>query len=131
MAVADDIELSELLAILAVVGIGGYFVWKFASSATCILKPGAIPGITGASQSQVQAASTAASVLKSGGAVIKSCGSDFDYLQPCGGIVTEARHNALNYIWPWAQPVTYTCVKSCCYPWDCATRQAAQAVGGN
>jgi len=108
--------MAEFLAILAVFGVGGYFVYRFFKNSTCIAKVGTIPGITGASQSQVCAANTAASQLKPGGRIVWSCGSDYDYLQPCGGIVTEARHNALNYVWPWSQPVNYTDVPVACAP---------------
>lgn len=119
MAVSDDIELGELLAILAVVGIGGYFVYKYLSSATCILKPGAVPGVTGATTAQAAATTLANCRLKKGGAVVWSCGSDFDYLQPCGQIVTEARHNLLDYVpilnnWG-SGPMKYTCVPATCY----------------
>ena len=106
---ADDIELGELVVILGITAAIIYFLHKWLSSSTCLIKVGTIPGITGASQSQVDAAKTAVTNLKSGGKVIWSCGSDFDYQQPCG-TVTQARHNPLNYVWPWSDPVTYKCV---------------------
>lgn len=119
--IAADVGMAEMLAIAAVIGVGGYLVYKFWKGATCIAKPGAIPGITGASQSQVCAANVAGTKLKPGGATIWSCGSDYDYLQPCGAIVTEARHNFLNYVWPWSQPVTYTDLPVSCY---CSSKMA-------
>jgi hypothetical protein len=114
-----DIELAEMLAILAALGVGGYLVYKYLKSATCIASVGAIPGVTGATTAQASAANTAAKNIKPGGAVIWSCGSDFDYLQPCKGIVTEARHNFWDYI-PIVNnfasgPVTYTDVPISCY----------------
>lgn len=113
--VLEDVELAELLAILAAVGIGGYLIYKFLDGATCIGKVGAIPGITGATEAQVKAACTANDNLRNGGYVIWSCGSDFDYFQPCGKI-TEARHNGWNSVWPWGtQPVIYTDVPASCY----------------
>lgn len=128
----EQFELAEMLAILAALGIGGYFAYKFLKDATCIAKPGAIPGITGASQSQVDAAKTAACRLKPGGAIVMQCGSDYDYLQPCGNTVTEARHNALNYVWPWSQPVTYKCVPAACYCFSSDTAQRGlRAVTGD
>jgi len=119
MAVSDDIELSELLLIIAAFAVGGYLIYKYLSGATCILKPGAIPGVTGATTAQANAATTAGSILKPGGSTIWSSGSDFDYLQPCGQIVTEARHNFLDYV-PilnnfGSGPVKYTCVPIQCY----------------
>ena len=109
--VGEDVELGEVLLILAAVGIGGYFVYKFVSgyfkSATCILNVGAIPGITGATKAQACAPKIAAGELKSGGSTIWSCGSDYDYAQPCGDVV-QVRHSF------WGQltgtPVTYTTV---------------------
>jgi hypothetical protein len=122
MSVADDIELSELLVIVAAVGVGGYLLWKFMSNATCILKPGTIPGVTGATVAQTQAAAAASCRLKPGGSVIWSCGSDLDYMQPCNKIVTEARHNGWDYV-PivnnWTTPVKYTDVPISCYAVPC------------
>lgn len=132
--VADDIGMAEFLAILAIFGVGGYIVYSFLKKSTCIAKIGTVPGITGASQSQVCAANTAASKLKPGGATVWSCGSDYDYLQPCGKIVTEARHNFVNYLWPWSQPVNYTDVPVNCYTVKCGaafTSGVSAATGGN
>lgn len=127
--VIEDVELAELLAIIAAVGVGGYLIYKFLSSATCIGKVGVIPGVTGATQAQVCAANTANNKLQNGGYVVWSCGSDFDYFQPCGGKITEARHNGWNSIWPWGtQPVTYTCVPVACYDFTkCGICQSAAA----
>lgn len=128
----EKFELAEMLAILAVLGIGGYFAYKFLKDATCTAKVGAIPGITGASQSQVCAANVAACTLKPGGAIVYQCGSCFDYLQPCGNTVTKARHNPVNYVWPWSKPVTYTCVPAACYDFSsCTAKRGLQAVAGN
>jgi hypothetical protein len=107
VAISDDVEIGELVLFLSIAAVIIYFLHKWFSSATCLTKLGTVPGITGASQSQVDAAKTAAGNLKPGGKVISSCGSDFCYQQPCG-TVTQVRHNPLNYIWPWSDPVTYT-----------------------
>lgn len=134
---ADDLGMAELLAILAAIGVGGYFVYKYFKSATCITKVGAIPGVTGSTASQATAAVTASSTLKQGGKTIWSCGSDFDYLQPCQQIVTEARHSWLDYIpilnnWT-GGPVKYTCVPVTCYCFGktgvCKSAVAGSAVG--
>ncbi len=115
----EDVELGEVLLILAAVGIGGYLVYKFAGAvadyfqnATDITKVGKIPGITGATEAQVHAAEVAAGTLKQGGSVIWSCGSDFDYVQPCGDVV-QARHTFLGQIT--GTPVTYTTVPAARY----------------
>ena len=118
----EDVELGEVLLILAALGIGGYLIYKAAgsisdwfSNATCIAKVGKIPGVTGATQQQVDAAKTAVGKLKPGGRQIWSCGSDFDYQQPCG-TVTKARSNWVNAIFPWGtEPVTYTDVAADSY----------------
>lgn len=128
--IAADVGMAEMLAIVAVIGVGGYLIYKYWKGATCISKVGAIPGITGASQSQVCAANKAASKLKPGGATVWSCGSDYDYLQPCGAIVTEARHNFLNYVWPWSEPVTYTDVPIACYCKPACLQRAQATVNG-
>jgi hypothetical protein len=127
MAVSDDIELSELLLIFAVIGAGAYLIYKYLNGATCIVKPGTIPGVTGATTAQANAAVNASCKLKAGGKVVWSCGSDFDYLQPCNQIVTEARHNFLDYV-PilnnfGSGPVKYTCVPVACY---CVAKLPAQ-----
>jgi hypothetical protein len=119
MSVSDDIGMAELLAILAAVGIGGYLIYKYLGSATCIAKVGAIPGVTGATTAQAQSTAVTASKLKPGGSVIWSCGSDYDYAQPCGQIITEVRHNPWDYVpilnnWG-SGPLTYTCVPVACY----------------
>lgn len=119
MAVSDDIELGELLAILAVVGVGGYLIYKYLVSATCIAKVGAIPGVTGATTAQANAATAASGILKPGGQTIWTCGSCFDYVQPCGQTITEARHNFWDYV-PIANnfgsgPISYSCIPIACY----------------
>ena len=115
--IGEDVELGEVLLIVAAVGVGGYLLYKgwqsvqsYFSSATSLASVGAISGITGASQAQTQAAATASSRLQSGGQTIWSDpnSSDFDYLQPGGQTVTEVRHNFWSYLNPWADPVTYT-----------------------
>lgn len=115
MNLEKKIAEGETLLVLAAVAVGGFFVYEaykyvksYFASATDLSKIGAIPGITGASQSQAAAAGVAAGRLQAGGAVIWSSGSDFDYIQPSGQVVTQARHNAINYLWPWSDPVTYT-----------------------
>lgn len=134
---SDDVGMAELLALVAIFGVGGYFVYKFLKTSTCIASVGAIPGITGATQQQVQAAATAGKTLKPGGATVWSCGSDFDYLQPCGQVVTEARHNWADYIPIWnaiagTQPVTYTDVPVSCYvPKNSCFCTLSKAVAGN
>jgi hypothetical protein len=119
----------ETLLVLAAVGVGAFFLYEafqyvksYFASATDLSKVGAIPGITGASQSQVAAAGVAAAKLQPGGAVIWSSGSDFDYIQPSGQVVTQARHNTLNYFLPWTDPVTYT---------DVAIQDYEMPSGGN
>lgn len=126
----EDVGMAETLALVAVIGVGGYLIYKYWKGATCITKVGSIPGITGASQSQVCAANVAANKLKPGGATIWSCGSDYDYLQPCGAIVTEARHNPLNYVWPWSEPVNYTDVPVSCYCKPACLARAQATVNG-
>lgn len=131
--VEENVTLFEVILILGAVGVGIYFLYKLFSSctavaaaktvgavakcfgSTCIAKVGALPGISGATKSQVCAANCAAKILKPGGKDIWSCGTDFDYLQPCGEIVTEARHNPLNYVWPWSAVMNYKCVPVNCY----------------
>lgn len=115
MSLSRKIEQGQTVLILAAVAVGGFFVYEayqfiknYFASATDLSKVGAIPGVTGASQSQAAAAGVAAGRLQAGGAVIWSSGSDFDYMQPSGQVVTQARHNPVNYIWPWSDPVTYT-----------------------
>ena len=123
-SLGDEFEIGELILFLGIAGAIIYFLHKWLSMSTCLVKVGTIPGITGASQSQTQAAATAACKLKPGGKVTWSCGSDFDYQQPCGTI-TQARHNPVNYLWPWSNPVTYTCVPaSCAANCDCGMFQA-------
>src|SRR6266436_6461511 len=124
MSASGDIELGELVIVLGITGAIIYFLHKWLSSSTCLLKAGAIPGITGASQSQVDAAKTAADNLKPGGKVIASNGSDFCYQQP-DGTITQVRHNPLNYIWPWSDPLTYKCVPlgSACVVCNCGLFQ--------
>ncbi len=119
--VAEDIELGEVILILAAVGIGGYLVYNgweavkdYFASATDITKVGVIPGITGPSAAQQQATALAAKTLPPGGSIIWSCGSDFDYVKPSGDVI-QARHNVWNYFWPWSQPVTYTTVPAGSY----------------
>jgi hypothetical protein len=125
-SIGDEFEIGELILFLGIAGAIIYFLHKWLSTSTCLANLGSVPGITGASQSQVDAAKTAANTLKPGGKVVWSCGSDFDYQQPCG-TVTQARHNPVNYIWPWANPVTYTCVPASCasnIPCNCGLFQA-------
>jgi hypothetical protein len=114
--VGEDVELGEILLILAAVGIGIYFVYQlvqsFLKSATCLTKVGTIPGVTGATQAQVQAAATAAKNLDPGGSVVWSCGSDFDYAQPCGDVV-QVRHSFFGQLF--GNPNTYTTVPRDCY----------------
>ena len=116
--VAEDVELAELLAILAAVAVGGYLIYSYLKGATCIAKVGAVPGVTGATKGQATAASDASAIIKPGGAVVWSCGSCYDYLQPCGQTVTEARSNWADKI-PifnnWTTPVKYSCVPATCY----------------
>lgn len=130
MDVTDDIGLAELLALVAAFAVGGYLIYRFWENATCTAKLGAIPGVTGASQTQVDAAKTAASKLRTGGATIWQCGSDFDYLQPCNAIVTEARHNTVNYFWPWSEPVNYTDVPVACYCKPVCLQKAQAIITG-
>lgn len=126
--IGEDVELFEVLLILGIVGVGGYFAYKGLKSLANYFKPGApgtggvgctvklgiIPGIIGATQSQVCAGKIAGANLPAGGKVIWSCCSDsviggnsFDYRNP-DGTVTLARRNWLNYVWPWADVMTYT-----------------------
>lgn len=111
---AEDFELGEVLLILAIIAIGVYFAYQAAQSwlksASCLTKVGAIPGVTGATQAQVQAAATAAKTLQSGGEIIWTCADDgtvFDYAQPCGDVV-QVRHSFLGQLF--GTPVTYTTV---------------------
>lgn len=93
MSIKDDFEIGLLLGGVALVVVVIYYAKDWFQNASCIAHIGAIPGITGATKAQVQAAATANCKLHPGGKTIWSCGSDFDYLQPCGNIVTEVRHS--------------------------------------
>lgn len=112
--VGEDFELGEVLLILAAVGIGIYFVYQlaqsFLKSAGCLTKVGTIPGVTGATQAQVQAAATAAKTLEPGGSIVWTCADDptiYDYGQPCGDVV-QVRHSFLGQLF--GNPATYTTV---------------------
>lgn len=109
-----DFELGEILAILLVLAIGGYVLYRGASdwfkSALCISKVGTIPGVTGATQAQACAPKIAATNLPEGGSIIWTCASDatqFDYAKACGDVV-QVRHSF------WGQltgtPVTYATI---------------------
>ncbi len=109
----EDVELGEILLILAALGIGGYFVYKggaaFAdwfNGLTCLNKKGSIPGVTGPTQAQSQAPQIAAATLEQGGGIVASDpnSSDFDYAQPNGDVV-QVRHSLWGQLW--GTPVTY------------------------
>jgi hypothetical protein len=112
----EDVELGEVLLILAVLGVGGYLVYNFVSgyfkSSLCLNKIGTIPGITGATKAQACAPKIAGCNLKAGGTTIWSCGSDFDYAEPCGNVV-QVRHSFWGQLF--GTPVTYTTVPRDCY----------------
>lgn len=113
MSFLDDIEAGGTLITLGVAAIVLYFVYKFVNGgATCILKVGTIPGITGATAAQANAAKNAAATLQTGGKVIWQNGNCYDYQQPNGDVV-QARSTF------WGQltgtPVTYTTVPASNY----------------
>lgn len=113
MSVKDDLEIGLFFGILILIAVGIYYAKDWFANLTCTLKPGAIPGITGATKCQVCAAKNTANRLKAGGEVIWSCGSDYDYLQPCNDVVTEVRHSLLGQIR--GVPFTFTDVAASCY----------------
>jgi hypothetical protein len=124
---SDDIGLAELLLIIGVFGVGGYVIYKYMKSATCIGSIGTVPGVTGATKGQATAAITAASKLRAGGQVIWCNSPCFDYLQPCNGIVTEVRSNWKDKLpifnaLTCQQPVNYTDVPVSCYLSSCGTK---------
>jgi hypothetical protein len=111
----ENVEAVELLAMLAVAGIGIYYIHDWFSKTNCILTPGAIPGVTGATQAQVKAAETASKNLSPGGSVVWTCADDqtnFDYVQP-GGNVTQVRHTFFGQLF--GNPVKYTTIPASCY----------------
>lgn len=125
--VAEDFELGEVLLILLALGVGGYFLYQavqgWLKSASCLTKVGTIPGITGATQAQVQSAATAAKNLQAGGSIIWTCSNDgtvYDYAQPCGDVV-QVRHSFLGQLF--GTPSTYTTV-----PRDSYVRPAGGVV---
>ncbi len=97
----EDVELGEVLLILLALGVGGYFLYKGAASLADLFKKKTTCVIC-------DNAKTAVKTLKSGGSQIWSCGSDFDYAQPCGDVVQVRR--ASLWCQAWGTPVTYTTV---------------------
>lgn len=116
--VGEDVGLFEILLILGAVGVGGYLLWKAAgsylTSAKCLVNVGAIPGVTGATQAQTQAAAKAAACAPAGGTVIWSCGSDYDYIKPCGNIL-QVRHSFFGQLF--GTPNTSTTIPASDYKW--------------
>ena len=109
--VSTDVELGEVALILALVGLGGYALYKVAGSIGDYFKDsldvtsvGKIPGVTGATQKQACAPKIASENLPAGGSTIWSCGSDFDYAKECGDVV-QVRHSFWGQLW--GTPVTY------------------------
>jgi hypothetical protein len=126
-SLGEEFELGEVLLILGAIAGGIYLLYKGAGAvscwfkgATCIAKVGTIPGVTGATAAQAQAPQIAAGNLKAGGSTIWSCGSDYDYAQPCGDVV-QVRHSFWGQLF--GTPVTYTTV-----PRDCYVRPAGGTV---
>lgn len=138
--IGEDVELGEMLLILGALGVGIYLLYKLFSSPTaaaaakgatdqislllqgkaCTAKVGPLPGIIGATQAQVCAANTAGKNLQSGGSVVWSCGSCYDYAQPNGDVV-QVRKSFWGSLT--GNPLTYTTV-----PRDCYVRPAGGTV---
>jgi hypothetical protein len=117
MSVKDNAEIGLYLGILILVG---YILWQarnWFSGINCITNVGSIPGVTGATKAQTQAAQTTACRLRAGGKTIWSCGSDYDYLQPWGQIVTEVRHTFTGQVF--GNPNSFTDVPLACYTPPC------------
>lgn len=124
----EDFELGEVLLILGAVGLGIYLLYKLFSSPTakaaanqtalalqgkaCTATVGPVPGIVGATQAQVCAANNAGKNLASGGSVIWSCGSCYDYAEPCGNVV-QVRKSFWGSLT--GNPLSYTTVPRDCY----------------
>jgi len=109
MSILDDAKGVEMLAMLGIAAVGVYYVWKFFNTSTCIAKVGTIPGITGATAAQANAAKIANQTLQPGGSVIwsSSTNSDYDYAQPNGDVV-QVRHSFFGQLF--GNPVTYTTI---------------------